>query len=227
MSAAPARAGGFDERWRGLVRNRSARAHLRASDPRLARLIDDVGPLPREPDRRDVPDDAYETLLRAIVGQQLSMKAARTIWGRFVGPYGGAAPAPERLLAADTDALRAIGLSRAKVTYVRSLAEHVISGQLELEQLGELPDVEVVTQLTAVSGIGRWSADMFLIFHLVRPDVLPLGDLGIRRAIERLHGLDAPAPPRELERLAEPWRPWRSLASLYLWESLAPAMAPG
>lgn len=198
---------------------------LRAADPVLRRLIDAIGPLDHEQRRRGRPRDPYGALLRSIVGQQLSTKAARSIYTRLTELFSGRAPAPQDLLEADPEALRAAGLSRAKVAYLRSLAEHVLAGELELERLAELPDEEVSVQLTAVKGLGQWTADMFLIFHLRRPDVLPVGDLGIRRAVERAYALERPPTPDDLERIAEPWRPHRSLACLYLWESLDNAPA--
>jgi len=194
--------------------------HLRSADDTLAAVIDERGPLDLAARVRGRPQDAYGALLRAIVGQQLSVKAARTIYERFVGLFGGRTPTPEELLEVDADTLRSAGLSRAKANYVRSLAEHVISGELELDRLDELSDEEVTAELVAVKGLGRWTADMFLIFHLGRPDVLPVGDLGVRRAVERLYGFEALPSAAELEALGERWRPWRSLASLYLWESL-------
>ncbi len=159
-------------------------------------------------------------LLRAIVGQQLSTKAAAAIWTRVAGLFEEEMPTPQHVLDASPEDLRAAGLSRAKVVYMKSLAEHVLSGQLELDRLDQLGDEEVIANLTAVKGIGRWSADMFLIFFLTRPDVLAVGDLGIRKAAERLYGLPGLASPAELTRLAEPWRPWRSLGCVYLWRSL-------
>ena len=159
--------------------------------------------------------------MRAIVGQQLSVHAARAIYGRLTERFGGRPPTPAEILADDPEELRAAaGLSRAKVSYLRSLAEHVISGELELERLDELDDEEVIAELTAVKGLGTWSAHMFLMFHLERPDVLPVGDLGIRRAIERAYDLDALPEAAEIERIAEPWRPQRTLACRYLWRSL-------
>ena len=126
------------------------------------------------------------------------------------------------MLAADPEELRAAaGLSRAKVVYLRSLAEHVVEGSLELDRLDALPDEEVVRELVAVKGIGRWSADIFLIFRLGRPDVLPVGDLGIRRAVQIRYGLEELPVPGEVERRGEPWRPYRTAASLLLWRSLA------
>jgi DNA-3-methyladenine glycosylase II len=194
--------------------------HLRASDETLAKVIDERGPLDLDARVRGRPQDAYGALLRAIVGQQLSVKAARTIYERFTALFDGRTPTPEELLETDPDALRAAGLSGAKAKYVRSLAEHVISGQLELDRLDELSDARVTEELVAVKGLGQWTADMFLIFHLGRPDVLPVGDLGVRRAVERLYGFETLPSAAELEALGERWRPWRSLAALYLWESL-------
>ncbi len=187
----------------------------------LAALIELVGPLgdPREgrPDR----GEHYGALVRAIVGQQLSVAAARTIYGRLIARFGDRPPTPQEILEDDPEELRAAaGLSRAKVGFLRSLAEHVLSGELELERLDLLPDEEVIAELTAVKGIGLWSAHMFLMFHLERPDILPVGDLGIRRAIERAYGLPELPLPTQIEQIAEPWRPHRSLACRYLWRSL-------
>ena len=195
-------------------------AHLRSADDTLAGVIEERGPLDLEARQRGRPQDAYGALLRSIVGQQLSVKAARSIYTRVTDLFDGRTPAPDELMAVDGDALRAAGLSRAKVVYVRSLAEHVISGELELDRLEELSDQDVAREVTAVKGLGQWTADMFLIFHLGRPDVLPVGDLGVRRAVERLYGLEGLPSAAELEALGERWRPYRSLASLYLWESL-------
>ena len=186
----------------------------------LRELIDDLGPLDREARRRGRPDDAYGALVRSIVGQQLSTKAARSIYGRLVERFGGRTPSPAELLEADPEAVRGVGLSRAKVAYLRDLARQVEDGELELDRLADLDDDEVAAQLIAVKGLGRWTADMFLVFHLGRPDVLPVGDLGIRRAVERAYGLGELPAANEIVRIAEPWRPHRSLASLYLWRSL-------
>jgi DNA-3-methyladenine glycosylase II len=198
----------------------AATEHLRAADPVMRALIDRVGPLDEEARRRGRPDDAYGALLRAIVGQQLSTRAARSIYARVLELFGGRVPTPAELLAVEPDALRAAGLSRAKVAYLRDLADRVESGQLELDRFAELGDDEVSAQLLAVKGLGRWTVDMFLIFHLRRPDVLASGDLGIRRAAQLAYGLAARPSIAELERIAEPWRPYRTAACLYLWESL-------
>jgi DNA-3-methyladenine glycosylase II len=155
------------------------------------------------------------------VGQQLSTKAARAIYGRLSDRFGGRAPTPAEVLADDPEELRAAaGLSRAKVSFLRSLAEHVLDGTLELERLDELSDDEVIAELVAVKGLGPWTAHMFLMFHLGRPDVLAVGDLGVRKAVMIRYGLDALPGNAELEALAEPWRPYRTLACLYLWRSL-------
>jgi DNA-3-methyladenine glycosylase II len=199
--------------------------HLRASDDTLKAIVDERGPLDLDSRQRGRPEDPYGALLRSIVGQQLSTKAARSIYGRLVELFGGKTPSPQELLDADPETVRAVGLSNAKVKYVRSLAEHVLSGELELERLNELGDEEVEREVTAVKGLGQWTAHMFLIFHLGRPDVLPVGDLGVRRAAERAYGLEALPSAEELERLGERWAPYRSLAALYLWESLDNAPA--
>jgi len=203
----------------------AGRAALAAADPAMAALIDRVGEIDIETRLRrrseERPADAYGALLRAIVGQQLSTKAARTIYGRVCELFGGAAPSPEQLLGASEEELRGCGLSGRKVEYLRDLATHVLDGELELERLGELGDEEVIAEIVAVRGLGQWTAEMFLLFHLERPDVLSGGDLGIRKAIQVEYGLEEmPSPARVLE-IGEAWRPHRSLASLYLWESLA------
>jgi DNA-3-methyladenine glycosylase II len=187
----------------------------------LAGLIAAVGPLGDAREGRPGRAEHYGALVRAIVGQQLSVLAARAIYGRLLARFDGRPPTPAEILADDPDELRAAaGLSRAKVSYLRSLAEHVLSGELELERLDELPDEQVIEELTAVKGIGEWSAHMFLMFQLERPDVLAVGDLGIRRAIERAYGLPGLPSTAEMERIAEPWRPYRTLACRYLWRSL-------
>jgi DNA-3-methyladenine glycosylase II len=195
--------------------------HLRASDPVLARIIDEVGTLPRSRAGRPERDDHYGALVRSIVGQQLSVLAARAIYGRLIERFGGRPPTPQEILADDPEDLRAAaGLSRAKVGFLRSLAEHVLSGELELDKLDALCDDDVIAELVAVKGLGVWTSHMFLMFHLDRPDVLAVGDLGIRRAIERAYGLDELPLAAQMEAIAEPWRPFRTLACRYLWRSL-------
>jgi DNA-3-methyladenine glycosylase II len=188
------------------------------------RAREDDGARPALPHDPDLPTDRYGVLVRAIVSQNLSATASRSIYRRLTERFGGQTPAPQKLLDDDTDELcAAAGLARAKAASLRALAEHIVSGRLDLERLHELPDEDVVAQLVAVKGIGTWTADMFLIFHLHRPDVLPAGDIGLRRAVETAYGLDSRPGPAELQRIAEPWRPHRTLACLYLWR-MADAM---
>jgi DNA-3-methyladenine glycosylase II len=188
----------------------------------LARIIDEVGKLPSTRAGRPERDDDYGALVRSIVGKQLSVLAARAIYGRLTERFGGRPPTPQEILADEPEELRAAaGLSRAKVGFLRSLAEHVLSGELELDKLDALSDDEVIAELVAVKGLGELTSHMFLMFHLERPDVLAVGDLGIRRAIERAYDLDELPQAAEIEGLAEPWRPHRTLACRYLWRSLA------
>jgi DNA-3-methyladenine glycosylase II len=203
------------------------RKALAASDPTMAALIERVGKIDLEKrlQRRseERPPDAYGALLRAITGQQLSTKAARTIYLRVLDVFGGQTPSPEQLLEASEADLRGAGLSGRKAEYLQDLARHVISGELELDRLDELGDEEAIAEIVAVRGLGQWTAEMFLLFHLKRPDVLSGGDLGIRKAIQIEYGLEEMPTPAQVEEIGEPWRPHRSLASLYLWESLAAA----
>jgi DNA-3-methyladenine glycosylase II len=193
----------------------------------LARLIEENGPpsLERDASRPQVGDH-YGALVRAIVGQQLSVAAARSIYGRLTELFGGRPPTPQEVLDQDPEPFRAaVGLSRAKVLFLRSLAEHVLSGELELERLDELSDEEVQAELTAVKGLGEWTVHMFLMFQLERPDILAVGDLGVRRAVERAYGLPDLPSAAELTALAEPWRPYRTVACRVLWKSLDNAPA--
>jgi DNA-3-methyladenine glycosylase II len=202
--------------------SRAAVEHLRAGDPVLAGVIGAVAQLPDARAGRPAREDHYGALVRAIVGQQLSVHAARAIYARLTDRYRGRPPTPEQILAEEPERLRAAtGLSRAKVGFLRSLADHVLSGELDLPALHELDDDEVVAELVAVKGLGTWTAHMFLMFHLQRPDVLPVGDLGIRRAIERAYSLASLPDAATIERIARPWRPHRTLACRYLWRSLA------
>jgi DNA-3-methyladenine glycosylase II len=204
--------------------NAKARKAL-AADPTMAALIERVGEIDiatrLQRRKEEAPADAYGALLRAIVGQQLSTKAARTIYRRVLDLFGGTTPSPEQLLEASEADLRGCGLSGRKTEYVRDLARHVISGELELDRLEQLEDEQVIEEIVAVRGLGRWTAEMFLLFHLQRPDVLSGGDLGIRKAIQIEYGLEEMPTPTQTVEIGERWRPHRSLASLYLWESLA------
>ena len=197
--------------------------HLRKSDPVMRDIIRRVGPclLGSAQDRGGPARDHYGALVRAIVGQQISTSAARSIYGRLVDRFGGRTPTPAELLADDPEELRAAaGLSRAKAGFLRDLAAHIERGELVLEDLDGLSDEEVSDQLTQVKGVGQWTADMFLIFHLGRPDVLAIGDLGLRRAAKIEYRLRKLPEEKRFVALARPWRPWRSVASWYLWASL-------
>ncbi len=187
----------------------------------MAALIDRIGPDVLGERRRARPSDHWGVLIRAIVAQQVSVASADAIHRRLYAYFGDRAPTPQELADADPELLRpAAGLSRAKTVYLKSLAAHVLDGSLALAQLAELDDDRVRAELTAVKGLGPWSADVFLIFHLGRPDVLPVGDLGVRHAMRDVYGLASDPRPAEMRTLAEPWRPYRTLASLYLWRSL-------
>ncbi len=188
----------------------------------MAALIDEHGgPLPFERDARGRPAEVYGALVRSIAGQQLSVKAAAAIWGRLLDRYDGRTPTPEEILADDPDALRtAAGLSHAKTLALRSLAEHVVAGELQIAALEALPDEQVMRELVAIKGIGEWTAHIFLMFTLHRPDVLPVGDQGIKNAVKRAYGLNAVPKPDALTEIAEPWRPYRTRACEYLWRSL-------
>ena len=191
---------------------------MKASDRRLARLIDATEPIDPKSWRRARPlSDPFSVLIYSIIGQQISGFAARAIAGRLQERFAGRMPSPAELLATDPAALKSVGLSQRKVEYVQSLAEHVISGGLQIEHLDKLSDDEVREQITSSRGLGRWTADMFLLINLERPDVLPIGDLGIRSAVQRLYRLDHLPSPGEVDAIGEKWRPNRSLASFYLW----------
>ena len=172
--------------------------------------------------RRGGPETSdYGALIRAITGQQVSVHAARAIDGRLRARYGDAYPTPEQVLADDPVALKtAVGLSRMKVAYLRSLAEHALDGSLELGRLNELDDDAVIAELVAVKGIGEWTAQIFLMFQLGRPDVLAVGDLGVRRGAQLAYGMPELPTPAELTAMAQPWRPHRSVACRLLWWSL-------
>ena len=186
----------------------------------MAALVRRIGPLDQASLRRGRPADAYGALVRTIVGQQLSTRAARTIYSRLAALFGDSPPTPEEILSADEDALRSVGLSRQKIGYLRDLARHVLSGELDFAALHDQTDEEVSARIVAVKGLGPWSADMFLMFHLGRPDVLPVGDLGIRRAVEKAYGLPELPGADDLRSIAAPWRPHRTLACSYLWKTL-------
>lgn len=164
--------------------------------------------------------DAFQTLARAIVGQQISVKAAQSVWNRLEQELGTVTP--ETVESAGRRRLRACGLSGQKALYIADLAAHFRSGALAPATWSQLDDETLIRELTRVKGIGRWTAEMFLIFHLARPDVLPLDDLGLQRAINLHYNRGRPLARARMERIAENWAPWRSVATWYLWRSLDP-----
>lgn len=189
----------------------------------MVAIIDRVGEckLGHTTDRGGPATDHYGALVRSIVGQQVSTHAARAIHTRLTDRFGGRTPTPREVLADDPEKLRAAaGLSKSKVSFLHDLAERIESGALVLEDLDGLSDEQVADELVQVKGIGQWTADMFLLFHLARPDVLAVGDLGLRRAAYNEYGLRKLPSERRFTELARPWRPWRSVASWYLWASL-------
>ena len=194
----------------------AALSHLAAADPVMARLINERGPLQLTP-----TDEYFFTLLDAIASQQLSSRAAATIVGRIRALLPeGEPPAPDAILALPDEALRQAGLSWKKVSYVKDLSQRVHSGELDLAHIAQMDDEEIIKALVAVKGIGRWTAEMFLIFSLARPDVLAVDDYGIQVAMKRLYNLDDLPKPAIMREIAEAWKPYRSYASLYLWRSL-------
>jgi len=164
--------------------------------------------------------DAFSTLARSIVGQQISLKAADSVWLNLTTALPAIEPA--HLHRHDADALRACGLSRSKVLYLKDLARHFVDGHLDPAGWPQMSDQELVDELTKVHGVGRWTAEMFLIFYLTRPDVLPLGDLGLQRAMSLHYNGGRPLGPRKLNALNKLWQPWRSVATWYMWRSLDP-----
>jgi DNA-3-methyladenine glycosylase II len=197
------------------IRKAAAIKHLR-TDPVFARIIDQVGPCKFE---ARAEGSHFDALVRSIVYQQITGKAAATIIARVHAHFGGP-PTPEALLAAREEQLRAAGLSRQKQRYLRDLADRAHRGEVALESLDSLPDDEIIAALTSVMGIGRWTAEIFLMFRLGRPDVLPGGDLGLQKAIHkayRTRGLPAPA---RVARIGAAWAPHRTVASWYLWRYL-------
>ncbi len=194
---------------------RKAIVHLKKSDPTLRRIIEAVGPY-----RIQFREPVFETLVRSIVYQQLSGKVAVVIFNRLLNACGNGCITPESVLRLSESELRAAGLSQRKASYIADLAARTHSGEIEFSELPRLPDDEICRKLTTVKGIGVWTVQMFLIFALRRPDVLPVSDLGIRSAIRKEYGLEELPKPAEIEELASKWRPYCSVASWYLWRSL-------
>ena len=164
--------------------------------------------------------DAFQTLARAIVGQQISVKAAQAVWARLEAELGAVTPA--NVASCRSDPLRNCGLSRQKAAYLGDLARSFENGVLGTDRWPQLDDEALIAELTQVKGIGRWTAEMFLIFYLARPDVLPIGDLGLQRAMKLHYNRGRPLTPGRMRRIAVTWAPWRSVATWYLWRSLDP-----
>jgi DNA-3-methyladenine glycosylase II len=167
----------------------------------------------------DIDGDGFRAVARAIVDQQISVHAARSIWLRFERLLDGDVSA-QSVLAADADDMRGCGLSRSKIAAIKDLSQHVIDGHIDFATLEDLPDEEIIEALTQVRGVGRWTAQMYLMFALGRPDVFASADGGLRRAVEQLLGLEPGTPPQAIEAIAEDWAPYRSVAALFLWRSL-------
>ena len=184
----------------------------------MAKLIQQIGPIPLR--ARRVP--VFQSLVQSIIYQQLSGKAADTILGRFQALFGeGSFPSPAQVLASSPEQLRSVGLSKPKAIYVRGVAEKAESGELpSLADCDELTDAEIVEKLTELKGVGRWTVEMFLIFNLARPDVLPVHDLGVRRGFQIAYGKKKMPEPEQLEKFGQRWKPYRTLAARYLWRAV-------
>ncbi|MGO9603757.1 MAG: DNA-3-methyladenine glycosylase family protein [Candidatus Binataceae bacterium] len=194
---------------------RAARKHLSGADPVLAAIIAEVGPC-----RVTSRPDRFRALARAIIFQQLAGRAAQTIHDRVVALYPGRTfPTPTQILATPDDLLRKAGLSGQKTRYIKDLARHVDERLLNFHRFAKMEDEEIIADLTRVKGIGRWTAEMFLMFNLGRPDVMPVGDLGVCNAVMRAYGMRKRPKPEQLLKLAERWRPYRSAAAWYFWQS--------
>lgn len=191
-----------------------AKAHLRANDMVMRALID----ADDEKDFYRSPRSGFEDLTRAIVGQQISVKAAASVWTKVCAAMGKMTP--QGLLALEDEALRACGLSRQKIAYVQDIARHAAAGKLETEAMAKLDDEAAIRHLIQIKGVGRWTAQMYLMGHLLRPDVLPVGDLGFQNAIAKFYSNGDKLTDDMYEALAEPWRPYRSVAACYLWRAL-------
>jgi DNA-3-methyladenine glycosylase II len=194
---------------------RQAILHLRKADPVLAGIIERVGPY-----RIEFREPAFETLVRSIVYQQLSGRVATHIFNRLLDLVPQRVLTPAAVLALTVEQMRAAGLSGQKTAYIRDLAARTFAGEVDFTLLPAMSDHEVIEALTRVKGVGEWTAHMFLIFALQRPDVLPVGDLGVRVAMRKAYRMRALPKPARMEKIARAWRPWCSVASWYLWRSL-------
>jgi DNA-3-methyladenine glycosylase II len=205
---------------RNVDRWAAGRTLLRAADPRMAELVDAQPGL--DPDHlfNGLPDDLWGALVLQVIGQQISLAAAAAILGRLEALHGGRMPTPAELLATDAETLRGVGMSHAKAAYLHDLAARIEDGRLDLDRLGALDDDAARTALIEVKGVGRFTADGVLMLALRRPDVWPAADLAFRRAVERVWGLDPPASVEQVDTLGERFRPWRTLATAYLYSTV-------
>jgi DNA-3-methyladenine glycosylase II len=201
------------ERWA------AAKKALRAADPRMAELVDADPTLDPDAALEGLPTNVWDALVFQVVGQQLSVAATRAILARLEALHDGRLPTPAELVTTDAETLRGIGLSRAKAVYLHDLAERLLDGRLDLEQLRSLDDEAARAELMQVKGVGRFTADGVLMLALRRPDVWPAADLALRRAVERVWELEAPASLADVDAIGERFRPWRTLAAVYLYRS--------
>jgi len=188
------------------------------TDPKLSVIIKRIG---RCELHAVAPRDAFEALCMSIASQQLSVKAAATIFGRFCDLFPNRKPTPDRVMTLTDDQIRAVGFSRPKASFIKDLAAHVIDGRIDLKGLKKHPDGEVMRQLVAVKGIGRWTAEIFLMFRLGRIDIFPADDLGLMNAVHRAYGMRKRPDAKKLRKMGETWSPYRSVAAWYLWQSLS------
>ena len=200
-----------------LAKLANAQKHLAMHDPIMATIINKYGDCTIKPH-----DNYYEELVSSIIGQQLSVKAAHTIWQRFLALYNNHMPTPEQIIATDIEKIRSVGASYAKANYIKDLAFHILDGKLDLAHIATLDNQIIIEQLTAVKGIGEWSAHMFMIFSLGRLNVLPWGDLGVRKSAQLTYGLSGLPTKSELIAIASnnKWSPYESVAAWYLWKNL-------
>ena len=196
--------------------NIDALQYLCKADSNLEKIIKVVGKYSIK-----IRNDPFQSLIESIIYQQLAGKAANAIYNRFINYYGNKEITPARILNSSNDNLKKVGLSNRKIDYLKDLASHIYDGRINLEELPTMNDEEIINKLVNVKGIGRWTSEMFLIFSLGRQDVLPVTDLGVRKAIQKVYSLSELPKPNTMMQIAEPWRPYRSIATWYLWKSLS------
>lgn len=190
-------------------------SHLKKKDRKIAGIIERMGYIELEWEPGD-----YQALVRSFISQQISGSAADSIYGKFIGLYSGRMPTPKEFLKTPEKKIRGVGISPQKYSYIKDLSERIVSRKLSLQGLKRMPDDEVIEMLDEVKGIGRWTAEMFLIFSLNRADVFPSDDLGIIKAVQKAYGLRKLPDRKRLDKMSEKWRPYRSVATIYLWRSL-------